>query len=215
MEVLSSDFSPGLLTPMVASSTRKMSYPLSLILETTSAICSLSASDSLIASPSSFISCFNCWSTWPPVKDSNQLLRCQIVVPGFSTLTAANVIVTPNTVKIDGDGERLDRTKVEHYGADRRRACRSHSIGKSGAQRRTHHGNTFRARPASALAGGHRLCFPGFSIHRRGCFFPRICALPSPANHPRTRSSRNYFHTDFCLVRRQFVLESMEKKLRA
>src|SRR6185503_5649172 len=65
-EVLSSDFSPGLLTPMVASSTRKMSYPLSLILETTSAICSLSASDSLMASPSSFINCFNCWSTWPP-----------------------------------------------------------------------------------------------------------------------------------------------------
>jgi len=49
MEVLSSDFSPGLLTPIVASSTRKMSYPPSFILATTSAICSLSASDSLIA----------------------------------------------------------------------------------------------------------------------------------------------------------------------
>src|ERR1700726_3403897 len=72
MEVLSSDFSPGLLTPIVASSTRKMSYPPSLILDTTSAICSLSASDSLIASPSSFISCFSCWSTSPPENDAGQ-----------------------------------------------------------------------------------------------------------------------------------------------
>src|ERR1700758_874950 len=73
MEVLASDFSPGLLTPMVASSTRKISYPPSFILDTTSAICSLSASDSLIASPSSFISCFSCWSTLPPGENIGRL----------------------------------------------------------------------------------------------------------------------------------------------
>src|SRR5205807_8848772 len=67
-EVLSPGFSPCLLTPIVASSTRKMSYPPSLIRETTSAICSESARDSLIASPSSFISCLSCWSTIPPLE---------------------------------------------------------------------------------------------------------------------------------------------------
>src|ERR1700726_3271091 len=65
-EVLSDDFSPCLLTPMVASSTRKISYPPSLIRETTSEICSESDEDSLIASPSSFMSCLSCGSTYPP-----------------------------------------------------------------------------------------------------------------------------------------------------
>src|SRR3984893_3118526 len=65
-EVLSEDFSPCLLTPMVASRTRNMSYPPSLMRETTSAICSESERDSLIASPSSFIKSFSCWSTCPP-----------------------------------------------------------------------------------------------------------------------------------------------------
>src|SRR5712692_4073160 len=93
-EVLSPDFSPGLLTPIVASSTRKMSYPPSLILETTSAICSLSASDSLIASPSSFISCFSCWSTSPPEDDVGRL-------PALPYLDAVTVYPVRNTHRHD------------------------------------------------------------------------------------------------------------------
>src|ERR1044071_558023 len=47
-----------LLKPIVASSTRKTSNPSSLILAMACAICSDSESDPLMASPSSFISCF-------------------------------------------------------------------------------------------------------------------------------------------------------------
>src|SRR5690349_16229598 len=107
MEVLSSDFSPGLLTPIVASSTRKMSYPPSLILDTTSAICSLSASDSLIASPSSFISCLSCWSTFPPGKNVGDLptLSCLDAITGYPVRRGYAVIVTLNTAKIDADDQ--------------------------------------------------------------------------------------------------------------
>src|SRR5271157_2300793 len=65
-EVLSVGFSPCLLTPIVASRTRKMSYPPSLMRATTSEICSESERDSLMASPSSFMSCFSCGSTGSP-----------------------------------------------------------------------------------------------------------------------------------------------------
>src|SRR5579859_1782329 len=56
---------------MVASSTRKMSYPPSLMRETTSEICSESDRDSLIASPSSFMSCLSCGSTGFPLLRQN------------------------------------------------------------------------------------------------------------------------------------------------
>jgi len=62
----SEDFSPCLLTPMVASRTSKMSYPRPLIRETTSEICLESDRDLLIASPSSFMSCLSFGSTWVP-----------------------------------------------------------------------------------------------------------------------------------------------------
>src|SRR5712692_9105036 len=123
MEVLSLDFSPGLLTPIVASSTRKMSYPPSLILATTSAICSESESDSLIASPSSFINCFNCWSTEPPFltmtagppDGSIHWRRARATL--FRDLCA--VIVTPNIDKIDGDDKCLQYPKGESFGSGR------------------------------------------------------------------------------------------------
>src|SRR6202050_793038 len=88
-DVLSEDFSPCLLTPMVASRTRKMSYPPSLMRETTSAICSESESDSLMASPSSFIGCFSCGSTGSPIgvclgcKHPHRCFRCLWPLNGF------------------------------------------------------------------------------------------------------------------------------------
>src|SRR5580704_14023936 len=118
------DFSPGLLTPIVASSTRKISYPPSLIRDTTSAIGSESASDSLIASPSSFINCFNCWSTYPPLQESDCRVFHFTLVPAlaaFNQLDAAtghNVSAskglrprycTPETPQTKPRGVNIDR----------------------------------------------------------------------------------------------------------
>src|SRR5712672_937241 len=56
-----------LLKPMVASSTRKTSNPSSFILAITCAICSDSERDTLMASPRSFINCFNRGFTQTPL----------------------------------------------------------------------------------------------------------------------------------------------------
>ena len=48
-----------------------------------------------------------------------------------------------------------------------------------------------------------------------GAFFREYARYQRRPDYPRARRSRNYFHTDFHLVRRQLILESMEKRLRA
>src|SRR5882724_1461508 len=156
MEVLSSDFSPGLLTPIVASSTRKMSYPPSLILETTSAICSLSANDSLIASPSSFISCFSCWSTSPPEDDFSRLLASHTLdaVTGYPVRKPAGlpVIVTPNAAKIDADDEALHVPQNDHSDAGGVAICRPEPDRECRLKRGSYQRGSLRPRSTPALA---------------------------------------------------------------
>src|ERR1035438_8605650 len=154
-EVLSEDFSPGLLTPIVASSTKKMSYPPSLIRETTSAIRSESANDSLIASPSSFIICFSCWSTWPP---SPSFLPPSLLNPASLMLFAlfSVPLLRPDIVrrkpdkidsdKIDSDGQYLHYTQAGHPGTVRGPARRKKPHVGCRLERR--------ARPRGALGAG-------------------------------------------------------------
>ncbi len=77
-DALSDVFSPCLLTPMVASRTRKGSYPSSLMRETASEICPESERDLLMAAPSSLIRSLSRWSTWPSRSASGV---CVIVMP--------------------------------------------------------------------------------------------------------------------------------------
>src|ERR1700730_16355468 len=124
-----------------------------------------------------------------------------------------SVIVTPNTVKIDADDDDLDCPQVEYSGTDCCPVCPAESDRKRRPERRQHHSCSFRTRLASALAGGHRLCFPVFSLYRWRRVLSRICPLPGWPNHSRTSIGRNYFHTHVCLVRRDLVLEGVEERL--
>src|ERR1700747_2773078 len=100
-EVLSGDLSPCLLTPIVASSTRKISYPPSLMRDTTSEICSESERDSLMASPSSFMSCLSCGSTSPP-SQSPYNYRCHLTPNGSPVVVRWRcAIVDPDAGKIE------------------------------------------------------------------------------------------------------------------
>src|SRR6266699_4518858 len=97
--------------------------------ETTSAICSESARDSLMASPNSFIRCFSCWSTNPPgyltpcLPDNGQPDRTQtLTLDAAATIKYAqcilfNRILNPRIGKIESNGKRLYIAKVRHRGA--------------------------------------------------------------------------------------------------
>jgi hypothetical protein len=128
--------------------------------------------------------------------------------------TAVIVIVTPNTAKIDADDDCINRPQIKHSRASRCPVCRTYADRKRDPSGRSHHCSPFRTRSASALVRGDRLCFPGFSQHRRYRLLSRIRSLPSRSDYSRPSTGCNCFHTDVRLVRGELVLASMEEGLK-
>jgi hypothetical protein len=122
-------------------------------------------------------------------------------------------IVTPNTAKIDADDEALDCPEIDHSGASGGPIGSTESDRQRRLSRCTHHGGPFRTRAAPTLAGSHGLCFPSFSIYRRGRFLSRICPLSGGPDHHGAGCGCNCFHSDVRMVRRNLVLACMEEEL--
>src|SRR6266567_2920495 len=172
--------------------------------ETTSAIWSESARDSLIASPNSFIRCFSCWSTNPPSCRIKAVYWMQSPEPPHPL----RGILNREIGKIESDDECLNWPETWHCCPGRRKANKGLSDLQRRPERGARHRRALHSRLAAALARDHRPCVPGLrGIWRFGPGegVPRLSRReggPEPGGHCR------WLYPGVWLVWSKLVLES-------